>query len=117
MMGQANIWFRYMPEKYQPAIDRYQNEARRLFGILDRQLDGRAFIVDDLSIADIATWPWIRGHEWSGVSLDPYPALARWRDMVGERPAVQAGMPVPARAPRSEEGDARLKDSVKGILA
>ena len=60
MMGQANVFFRYFPEKIQPAIDRYQNESRRLFEVLDGRLGESEWLADDYSIADIATWPWVR---------------------------------------------------------
>ena len=69
MMGQANVFLRYFPEKIQPAIDRYQREVTRLFGVLDRQLAAHEFVVGDYSIADMALWPWVSGYEWSGVSV------------------------------------------------
>ncbi|HPF46914.1 MAG TPA: glutathione S-transferase N-terminal domain-containing protein, partial [Emcibacteraceae bacterium] len=64
MMGQANVFYRYFPEKYQPAIDRYQNESRRLFEVIDTHLKDRKWLGDDYSIADIANWCWIRSYEW-----------------------------------------------------
>ena len=67
MMGQANVFFRYFPEKIQPAIDRYQNEVRRLFEVLDTQLADNEFLAGDYSIADMANWAWVRTHNWSGV--------------------------------------------------
>ncbi len=69
-MGQANVFFRYFPEKIQPAIDRYQNESRRLFEVLDMRLAESEWLGDEYSIADIANWCWVRTHSWSGVSLD-----------------------------------------------
>ena len=76
MMGQANVFFRYFPEKIQPAIDRYQNESRRLFEVLDGQLARTEWLAGpDLSIADIANWCWVRTHRWSGVSVDGLPHL------------------------------------------
>src|SRR5438132_5846220 len=66
MMGQANVFFRYFPDKIQPAIDRYQNECRRLFEVLDTQLAGAQWLAGDYSIADIANWSWVRPHQWSG---------------------------------------------------
>jgi GST-like protein len=98
MQGQANVFFRYFPEKIQPAIDRYQNEVRRLFGVMDARLGEAAWLADDYSIADIACYPWIAQADWSGVPLDPFPHLARWFATMGERPAVVAGMQVPAPA-------------------
>ncbi len=96
MQGQANVFFRYFPEKLQPAIDRYQNEVRRLFGVMDAQLATADYLAGAYSIADIACYPWIAQADWSGVPLDPYPHLARWFATVGARPAVIAGMQVPA---------------------
>ncbi len=96
MQGQANVFFRYFPEKIQPAIDRYQNEVRRLFGVMNARLGEAAWLADEYSIADIACYPWIAQADWSGVPLDPFPHLARWFAAMGARPAVIAGMQVPA---------------------
>jgi len=106
MMGQANIFFRYWHEKYQPAIDRYQNETRRLFGVLDSQLRANEYLAGDYSIADIANWCWVRTHRWSGVSLDGLEHLQRWLDSIASRPAAQRGIKVPVdlEALRSGEG-------------
>ena len=95
MMGQANVFFRYAPEKIPYAIDRYQREVRRLVEILDRRLADHEYLAGDYSIADIATWPWARGYEWSGVSIDGLDHLRRWLDKVGARPAVQRGKDIP----------------------
>lgn len=95
MMGQANVFFRYFPEKIQPAIDRYQNEVKRLFGVMDGHLAQHQYLAGDYSIADIATFPWVHTHEWSGVALDDYPHLARWHEEIRQRPAVQRGLLVP----------------------
>jgi glutathione S-transferase/GST-like protein len=104
MMGQANVFFRYLPEKIQPAIDRYQGEVRRLFGVLDTQLDGREYLAGDYSIADIANWAWVRTHKWSGVALDGLPNLERWAARLAARPACQRGIDVPPRPARIEDG-------------
>ena len=98
MMGQANVFYRYFPEKIQPAIDRYQNETRRLFGVLDERLAQHAYLAGAYSIADIANWAWVRTHNWSGVPLDGLPHLKRWVDEIGARPAVQRGILMPASA-------------------
>jgi len=95
MQGQANVFFRYFPDKLPVVIDRYQNETRRLYGVLEGQLATREFIAGDYSIADIALYPWVHQHDWSGVSLEPFPNLARWHEVVGTRPAVIRGMAVP----------------------
>ena len=96
MMGQANVFFRYFPEKIQPAIDRYQAEVRRLFGVLDTHLASQEFLAGDYSIADIANWAWVRTHDWSGVAIDDLPYLGRWVTQLAERPACQRGVEVPA---------------------
>jgi GST-like protein len=106
MQGQANVFFRYAPEKIQYAIDRYQNETRRLYEVLERRLAEVEYLAGDYSIADIATWPWVSIHAWAGVSLDGLPQVARWLEAVGKRPAVQKGRAVPsapAPATRSDE--------------
>lgn len=95
MMGQANVFFRYFPEKLQPAIDRYQHECRRLFEVLDRRLGESEWLADEFSIADIANWCWVRTYKWSGVNSDGLPHLKRWRDALRERPACQRGVAVP----------------------
>jgi glutathione S-transferase/GST-like protein len=104
MMGQANVFFRYFPEKIQPAIDRYQGEVKRLFGVLDTRLAEHEFLAGDYSIADIANWAWVRTHDWSGVSVEPFPSLARWQDQLAARPACQRGVHVPPRPERPTEG-------------
>jgi glutathione S-transferase len=95
MMGQANVFFRYFPEKIQPAIDRYQNESRRLFEVLDRRLGESEWLADDYSIADIANWCWVRTYKWSGVSIDGLGNLRRWLDAMKARPACRRGVEVP----------------------
>lgn len=97
MQGQANVFFRYFPEKLQGAIDRYQHETRRLYEVLDTRLGEADYLAGDYSIADIATFPWVRVHDWAGVSLDGLEHLQRWLAAVEARPAVQRGLQVPAR--------------------
>jgi GST-like protein len=113
MMGQANVFLRYFPEKIQPAIDRYQREVTRLFGVLDRQLAAHEYIVGDYSIADMALWPWVSGYEWSGVSVEEFSNLQRWLAKLGERPAVQAGRDVPIKRDRAAEIEAAKKTGPK----
>lgn len=96
MMGQANVFYRYFPEKIPSVIDRYQGESRRLFSVLDARLQEHEYLAGDYSIADIANWAWVRTHKWSGVPLDGLPHLKRWVDAIGERPAVQKGILMPA---------------------
>lgn len=95
MMGQANVFLRYFPEKIPAAIDRYQREVNRLFGVLDQRLKDNEYLAGDYSIADIAHFCWVRGHDWAGVPLDPYPNIQRWLEPIAARPAVQRGLAVP----------------------
>lgn len=95
MMGQANVFYRYAEEKIPYAIERYQREGRRLFEVYDRRLAGHEFLAGEYSIADMATWPWIISHEWSGIPVDGLEHLQRWLGAIGERAAVQRGMDVP----------------------
>ncbi len=102
MMGQANVFYRYFPEKLQLAIDRYQNETRRLFEVLDVALQDREWLADDFSIADIANWCWVRTYRWSGVSRDGLENLDRWLNQMSERPACRRGVDVPEPRPIEE---------------
>ena len=95
MMGQANVFYRYFPEKIQPAIDRYQNECRRLFEVINTHLADNEWLAGDFSIADIANWCWVRTHKWSGVSVEGLDHLNRWKDTLKARPALRRGIEVP----------------------
>jgi len=95
MMGQANVFHRYFPEKIQVVIDRYQGESSRLLGVLDKQLAENEYLAGDYSIADIANWCWARIHAWSGVDIEEYKNLQRWLEQIGARPASIAGIKVP----------------------
>ena len=95
MMGQANVFFRYFPEKIPAAIDRYQGESTRLFRVLDGHLKDHEYLASDYSIADIANWAWVRTHKWSGVAMDDMPHLQRWTDAIRARPAVLKGIEMP----------------------
>jgi GST-like protein len=103
MQGQANVFFRYFPEKIPAVIDRYQNETRRLYGVMDGQLGQREYLAGEYSIADIAVYPWVAQHDWSGVDLGPFPSLARWFGRLSARPAVQRGMNVPPQDTGAEQ--------------
>ncbi len=110
MMGQANVFFRYFPEKIQPAIDRYQGESKRLLAVLDGQLKDHEYLAGDYSIADIANWAWVRTHRWSGVDVSDLPHLRRWMDAIRQRPAVQRGIEAPpSRINLSKDGDEAAK--------
>jgi glutathione S-transferase len=108
MQGQANVFFRYAPEKIPFAIERYQRETRRLYEVVDRRLGEAEYLAGDYSIADIATWPWVSIAGWAGVETEGLENLERWMSAVGERPAVQRGRAVPTppepdEAPKPEE--------------
>jgi GSH-dependent disulfide-bond oxidoreductase len=106
MMGQANVFFRYFPEKIQPAIDRYQAEVKRLFTVLDGHLAQHEYLAGDYSIADIANWAWVRTSKWSGVPFDDLSHLTRWVEQIRARPAVQAGILMPPSKLSGAEDDA-----------
>jgi GST-like protein len=95
MQGQANVFFRYFPEKLPAVISRYHNETKRLYEVLETRLQGREFLCDDYSIADIATWPWVRIHPWAGIEIDDLPNVQAWIERVAARPAVQRGVEIP----------------------
>ncbi|PKM21942.1 MAG: glutathione S-transferase [Gammaproteobacteria bacterium HGW-Gammaproteobacteria-14] len=95
MMGQANVFFRYMPEKIQAAIDRYQNESKRLLTVLDGHLKDNEYLAGDYSIADIANFCWARTHNWSGVDISDLEHLQRWMNQLYQREAVLRGLKVP----------------------
>jgi len=113
MQGQANVFYRYAPEKIEYAINRYQHETRRLYEVLDTRLADNEFLAGDYSIADIATWTWVQGYAWGGISIDGLDNLSRWLDQVTARPAVQKGRDVPE--PRQDlDNEERQKEAIKG---
>jgi len=95
MFGQAHHFLRAAPQPVPYAIERYTQETRRLYKVLDHQLEDQEFIAGDYSIADIATYPWIARHEWHQVALADFPSVQRWFVGMGARPAVQKGMAQP----------------------
>jgi GST-like protein len=113
MMGQANVFYRYFPEKIQPAIDRYHAEVKRLFRVLDGRLERHEYLAGDYSIADIANWAWVRTWKWSGVPIDDLPNLSRWVAQIRERPAVQAGLQKPPRAMPEKDDPERERQFVE----
>jgi len=94
MLGQAHHFNYYAKDKIAYAMDRYSNEANRLYGVLERQLDGNEYVAGAYSIADIAIFPWTRTYERQGVDINTFPNVARWRRSMFSRPAVEAGMRV-----------------------
>jgi glutathione S-transferase len=97
MMGQANVFFRYLEEKIPLAISRYQAESHRLLAVLDAHLRDHEYLVEDYSIADICNWPWARAYLWPGLNIDGLDNLQRWLTAIEARPAVQKGVSVPSR--------------------
>ncbi len=116
MQGQANVFYRYFPEKIQPAIDRYQNETKRLYTVLDSRLKDHEFLTGEYSIADIANWCWVRIHFWAGVDIDDLPNLQRWLNTIAERPAVKRGVDVPVPAKSREVDSKKTVESARKIL-
>ena len=94
MLGQAHHFRLQAKEKLPYAIERYEKEAARIYGVLERELQKKDYLAGEYSIADIATYPWVLRYFNFGVALDDYPALKRWTDTIGARPAVQRGMDV-----------------------
>jgi GST-like protein len=94
MLGQAHHFRRYAPEQIAYAVERYTNEARRLYQVIDRQLGEAPYLAGDYSIADMATYPWLRPYKWQGQDIEEFPNLKRWYLEVRARPAVQRGLAV-----------------------
>ena len=113
MMGQANVFFRYFPEKIQPAIDRYQNEGRRLFEVLDDHLAKQEWLAKDYSIADIANWCWVRTYKWSGISIEGLDHLQRWMKAMYGQPGMSEGLSVPMKVESLLDDDKKAKEFAK----
>jgi len=98
-LGQVHHFLHFNRGKAPYAEERFSKEAKRLYGVLDRRLEGRDFVVGEYSIADMAILPWAARHPWQGIALSDYPNVKRWYDALAERPAVNRGMEVPAGKP------------------
>ena len=96
MFGQTHHFLRAAKEPVAYAIERYSNETRRLYGVLDARLKEHDYLADEYSIADIATYPWVARHEWHKTRLEDFPNVKRWFDAISARPAVRKGMAVPS---------------------
>lgn len=106
MLGQAHHFRIYAPEQIAYAVDRYTNEARRLYGVMDRRLGQSRYLAGpDYTIADIATWPWTRSYKNQGIELDDFPNVKRWFETIGARAAAQRGVQVLADARRALTDD------------
>lgn len=102
MLGQNHHFAVYAPEKIPYAIKRYRDETHRLYGVLNRRLEGREFVADEYSIADMAIIGWSRGHERQGMDISEFPNVKRWIDTMVARPAVQRGLDVGKDARKSD---------------
>jgi len=119
MMGQANVFHRYFPEKIPAAIARYQGESRRLLTVLDTHLGKTEYLAGDYSIADIANWCWSRIAFWSGVETGDLVNLVRWEAAIAARPAAQRGIAVPedtSARMRDDDYARRASESVRGMV-
>lgn len=106
MLGQAHHFRIYAPQKIEYAINRYTNEAKRLYGVLDNRLADAAYVAgDEYTVADIAIWPWLRSWKNQGIELTDYPNVKRWFDIIEARPAVQRGVKVLADARKPLQDD------------
>jgi GST-like protein len=95
MLGQTHHFRAYAPEKVEYAITRFSNEARRLYGVMDKQLATNDYIAGkEYTIADMAVWPWLRSHERQGIDLGEFPNVKAWFEAIGNRPAVQRGITI-----------------------
>jgi len=118
MMGQLNVFRNYFPEQIPAAIERYDRECRRLFGVLEARLEEASWLGGyDYSIADMASWPWVRSHDWSGLSLDAFPKVANWVARIAERHAVQRALLVPPRPETTQEGRVQIVEAARTMLA
>ena len=105
MLGQAHHFLRYAPQKIEYAMNRYRNEAKRLYGVLDRQLQKSEWLAcREYTIADMATMPWLRAPERQGVDIEEFAHVKRWRDRIAERPAVKRAVQVLAERRRQTPG-------------
>ncbi|HZU63666.1 MAG TPA: glutathione binding-like protein, partial [Novosphingobium sp.] len=110
------VFNRYFPEKIPAVIERYTRESRRLLGVLDAALAHSDYLAGDYSIADIACFPWVRGHDWAGIDISGLDNLQRWFDAIAARPAAQRGLLIPT-PPTAQEMAAKTTTQGKAILA
>ena len=103
MQGQAVTFLKYFPERVQPAIDRYQQETLRLYGVLDRHLAANEFLAGEFSIAHIANWCWVRIYPNAEIEISNFPNVSRWNDQIQARPASAKGVTVPSKMELSEK--------------
>ena len=114
MLGQAHHFRAYAPEQIPYAVERYTNEAQRLYGVLETRLGAGEYLADDYSIADMAVFPWLRSWERQGVDIAAYPAVKRWFDTIDARPAVGRALQVLAEARREGPMDDKTREMLFG---
>lgn len=113
MLGQIHHFRNYSDTKIQYAIDRYTNEGKRLYGVMDKHLSQAAYFGGQIySIADIAIWPWLRGHEKEGIDMAQYPHVKAWFEKIGERPGVRRGL----EALREFQSNSEMAPQAKEVL-
>jgi len=114
MFGQCGHFLGYAPRKIRYAIDRYRNETLRLYGVMERRLRREAFLAGEYSIADIATWPWVRVRWLHEIELDAFPRVRRWYERIEARPAVQRGVAVLEKDMKIGNPDAKARSMLFG---
>jgi GST-like protein len=114
MFGQNGHFRTYAPEKIQYALDRYGNETKRIYGVLDRRLGEAPYLAGDYSIADMATFPWTRGHARQGIEIAEFPNVKRWIDAIAARPAVEKGLELLKERVRTTPIDDKQRDVLFG---
>ncbi len=114
MLGQAHHFRQYAPETIEYAVNRYTNEAGRLYNVMDRRLGDHDYLAGDYSIADMACFPWIRPYERQGQDMDEFPNLKRWFEAIKARPAVERALEVLADRRRDPSGDAKSREMLFG---
>jgi GSH-dependent disulfide-bond oxidoreductase len=115
MLGQNHHFTRYAPEQIPYAIDRYQRETARLYGVLNKHLETREFIANDYSIADMACYPWAAAHEWHHIDLADYPNVKRWHNQIKQRPAAIKAYALGEQYKRQTEMTPEMKKVLFGI--
>ncbi|KVE29788.1 glutathione S-transferase [Burkholderia singularis] len=115
MLGQAHHFRLYAPERIEYAVNRYTNEAKRLYGVMDKQLGQSAYLAgDDYTIADIAAYPWTRSWQNQGIALEDFPNVKRWQDAIAARDAVRRGVEVLTSERKPLQDDARAREILFG---
>ena len=114
MLGQAHHFRAYAPEQIPYAVERYTNEAKRLYGVLENRLGASEYLADAYSIADMAVFPWLRSWERQGVDLEAHPAVKRWFDAINARPAVESALQVLAETRREGPMDDKTREMLFG---